>query len=514
MSDAQDQRPTGDAVTNGFAANCDTRANRIAVRFETESLTFGELAERSAALAHALGAVGLSTGERLAVMLPNSIEFIECLAASARLEVACLTLNWHLRADELAWVLEDSGATALVAHTELAPVVDAALAGRGLPVIWVGGDYEDRLAGAQGPPLPFPWPTAWPVIYTSGTSGRPKGVVHGAAPTPALMSMAYDALAEMWTYRSDDVHLVAGPLYHAGPLGYANLTLYVGGTVVIMDSWDPLEFLRAVQSLRVSTTFLTPAHLIRILEVPDDVRSRHDLSSLRHVIHAGAPCPIHVKQRIIEALPHAAIWEFYGMSEGGATRVSSEEWLARPGTVGRPWPGVEIRIIDPHTGEQLGAGEDGLVYVRPAMGRFHYHNNDAQTAAAWMDDVFTVGDIGHLDSDGYLFLTDRQSDLIIRNAVNISPREIEAVLHRHPAVVDCAVFGVPHDRDGEQVAAVVETRFAVTVDVLQAWCREQLDPFMCPSRIEVLDELPRDPNGKILKRLLREQAWAATGRAI
>lgn len=503
-------------MTKGFPHHVEARPDHLAVVLETESLTYAELAERSELLARVLRALGVVAGGRLALMLPNSIEFVECLVASARCQAACLTINWHLRADELAWVLDDSAAQVLIAHVELAEVVDAALGDRDLPVIWVGGDYEDRISAAArlGHQVPLVWPTSWPIIYTSGTSGRPKGIVHGSTPDIEMMTLAYDGLSALWTYGPDDIHLVAGPLYHAGPLGYCNLTLYSGGTVVLMDTWDPIEFLRSVQNLRVTTTFLTPAHFIRILEVPEAKRRRLDLTSLRHVIHAGAPCPITVKHRIIEALPHAAIWEFYGMSEGGATRASTEEWLERPGTVGRPWPGVEIRILDPDSGEPLGVNVDGLVYVRPARGRFHYHNDDAKTEDAWKGDAFTVGDVGHLDEDGYLYLTDRRADMVIRNGVNIYPREIEEVLYRHAQVVDCAVFGIPDDRSGEQLAAVVETRGPVTVEELQDWCRGALDPFKCPTVIDLREQLPRDPNGKVLKRRLRDEAWAATGRSI
>jgi long-chain acyl-CoA synthetase len=328
------------------------------------------------------------------------------------------------------------------------------------------------------------------------------------------MEMAADGLSSMWGYRADDVHLTAGPMYHAGPGGYAHSTLYVGGTVVLMRDWDAEGFLRLVEQHRVTTTFLTPAHFIRLLELPASTWAAYDQSSLRHVLHAGAPCPHSVKERIIAALPAAEVWELYGMSEGGATKVSSTDWLERPGTVGQPWPGVQIHVRDPDTGEEQPAGRDGIIWVTPAQGRFEYHNDPAKTAKAWRDGAFTVGDIGHLDDDGWLFLTDRQSDMIIRAGVNIYPREIENVLYQHPAVVDCAVFGVPHERDGEHPVAVVEVRTTVAVDELDRWCRERLDRYKVPSRIDLVTELPRDPNGKVLKRLLRDEAWAGTGRAI
>jgi long-chain acyl-CoA synthetase len=223
---------------------------------------------------------------------------------------------------------------------------------------------------------------------------------------------------------------------------------------------------------------------------------------------------VEVKRRIIEALPHTEIWELYGASEGGATRISPQEWLERPGSVGLPWPGVEIRVLG-DDGEPLPPGEPGLVYVRPAGGaRFHYHGDEAKTAQAWRDDAFTVGDIGYLDADGYLYLTDRASDMVIRGGVNVYPREIEEVLYRHPAVVDCAVFGVPDERYGEQLRAVVEVRVPVDPAALQAHVRAHLADFKVPAEVEIVDELPRSPNGKVMKRWLREQAWAGRDRHI
>jgi acyl-CoA synthetase (AMP-forming)/AMP-acid ligase II len=284
--------------------------------------------------------------------------------------------------------------------------------------------------------------------------------------------------------------------------------LIVGATTVILPTFDAREWFRLVAAHRVTRTFAVPAHFIRMLEVPEAERSGYDLSSLALIVHAGAPCPVPVKRRIIDALAPCEIAELYGMSEGGATRISMAEWLARPGSVGLPWPGVEVRILD-ESGASVPTGTPGLVYVAPPGGmRFHYHDDDTKTDAAWREGAFTVGDVGYLDADGYLYLTDRAVDMVIRGGVNIYPREVEDVLYAHPAVVDCAVFGVPDDRLGEQLLAVVELRTPVSADALVAFCRERLADFKVPAAVEIVDELPRQPNGKVLKRMLREQHWS------
>ena len=483
----------------GMAAHARTTPDKAAMVLGDDVCTYGELGDRAARLAtvlHDLGVPSDGTGA-VAAMVPNGFEFFEVAAAACRVEARFLPVNWHLKSDELAWILADSGAQVLVAHTSLKDFVDGAVAqAPTCRVLLVGDDYERSIADAR------PWPSeGWLspafIFYTSGTTGRPKGVVHGGL-KPEMMAMAQQGLVAMWGFRSDDVHILAGPAYHAGPGGYAFTTLFSGGTVAILPAWDAREALALIERRRVTTTFMTPAHFIRILEVPEEERSAFDLSSLRLIIHGGAPCPINVKQRIIEALPDTEVWELYGASEGGATRVSPAEWLERPGTVGKPWPGVEV-VID-------GDGEEGVIYIKPAGGAtFHYHRDDAKTDAAWKDEAFTVGDIGRLDEDGYLYITDRVSDMVLRDGVNVYPREIEDVLYLHPAVVDCAVFGVPDERHGEVLAAVVETRSPVTEQELAEHVRSKLADFKCPATFTFVDELPRDPNGKILKRLLKAQ---------
>jgi long-chain acyl-CoA synthetase len=477
--------------------------------------TYGALADRAARLAGAMHSFGVPAdgSGAVAAMVPNGFEFFETAAASCRAEARFLPVNWHLKADELAWILADSGAQVLVAHDSLRGYVDAALlSAPDCRALIVGDDYEAVIANAEAVDNEGFLSPAF-MFYTSGTTGRPKGVVHGGL-TPDGMGMAQRGLATMWGFREDDVHLLAGPAYHAGPGGYAFTTLFTGGTVAILPSWDARAALAEIDHRHVTTTFLTPAHFIRILEVPEPERAGYDLSSLRLVIHGGAPCPPSVKQRIIAALRDTEVWELYGASEGGATRVSPNDWLARPGTVGLPWPGVEILVLDDE-GQPADAGEAGVIYIKPPGGAntFHYHRDETKTAQAWRDGAFTVGDVGRLDDDGYLYITDRVSDMVIRDGVNVYPREIEDVLHVHPAVVDCAVFGVEDERHGEVIIAVIETRSPVTADDLSGHVRANLADFKCPERFTFVDELPRDPNGKILKRFLREAAKSPAERS-
>jgi long-chain acyl-CoA synthetase len=476
-------------------------------------VTYADFDDRSTRLAHALAGRGVGPDDRVAIMVPNSVEFFETWAAANKVGAAVVLVNWHLKADELAYILSDSGARVLVAHADLTEhVARARDAVAGCEVIVVGGatgpdEYEDAIAAeAGGAPLELGALTA-PVFYTSGTTGRPKGVLHGAA-DPAAAARNMEGQLLLWGWTPDDVYILSGPAYHAGPGGFTMAALYIGAPTVILPTFDPRAWLRLVDRHRVTCSFMVPAHFIRILEVPDVERAALDHSSLRLIVHAGAPCPRSVKHRIIEALEPAEIAELYGMSEGGATRISMAEWLERPGSVGTPWPGVEVRILD-DGGNAVPTGETGVIYVRPPGGvGFTYHDDPEKTAAAWSDDAFTVGDVGHLDADGYLFLTDRVADMVIRGGVNVYPREIEEVLHEHPAVVDCAVFGVPDERLGEQLHAVVEARAPVTDDELRAHCADHLADFKVPATFELVDELPRQPNGKVLKRLLRDQHWA------
>jgi long-chain acyl-CoA synthetase len=478
--------------------------------------TFGELEARGRRLAHALRSRGVSAGDRLAVMLPNGIEFFEVAHAAALLRAWLVPVNWHLKGPEVAWLLSDSDARAVVSNTVLwAATDDGSISDLDDAVLLTGdgGDYEAALREAPDDPIRDGWSTTQCMLYTSATTGRPKGVQRAVGDgDPGEQTLL--GTATLWGFTPDDVHVLGGPAYHGGPSGWAFITLFMGGTVVVLERFDGRAWLEAVDRHRATTAFLVPAHFIRILEVPVAERAGYDTSSLRLVLHGGAPCPVPVKHQILEMLPSTEVWEFYGASEGAGTRISPQEWLEHPGSVGKPWPGITVKILD-DDGKELLPGETGRIYlVPPASQRFSYRNDDDKTAAAWHDNSYTVGEVGHVDTDGYLYITDRASDMILRGGVNIYPREVEEVLYHHPAVVDCAAFGVPDDRYGERLKAMVEVRAPVTVDELLAHCRDRLSTFKCPEIVEIVATLPRDPNGKVLKRRLREEHWQGRANAI
>jgi long-chain acyl-CoA synthetase len=313
------------------------------------------------------------------------------------------------------------------------------------------------------------------------------------------------------------VHICGSPLYHTAVLAFASSSVHLGHPVVLMDKWTPEAMLASIDRYGVTHSHMVPTQFNRLLALPPAVRDRYDVSSLRNMIHAAAPCPIEVKRQMLEWWG-PVIYEYYAATEGGGTLVSAEEWLERPGTVGKAWPSSEIRILD-DDGNDVPTGETGTVYMKLASAAFEYHKNAESTAANRREGFFTVGDIGYLDEGGYLFLCDRKSDMIISGGVNIYPAEIEGELHAHPKVADVAVFGIPHPDWGEEVKAVVQPVDGVEpgdefAAELAQWCSTRMAKFKIPRSFDFSEELPRDPNGKLYKRRLRDPYWEGHDKAI
>jgi long-chain acyl-CoA synthetase len=502
--------PTDLAVTGprGLAAIAAADPARPALVCGDERVTFGRLDRAANAMAHALAGHAVGPGDRVAVMLGNGTDAFVAWYAAARRGALVVPVSTRLTAPEAAYIVSDSGAIVLV-H-DGSPAAAAAATTTGVTAVRV--DPSALTVGADRPPdddyLGAPVTT---MSYTSGTTGRPKGI--SRPPPRATREAAANPFAEFWGLRPGDVHLMCGPGYHVAPSAYAQMSLNEGGTVVIMTKWDATEALRLIEAERVTTAQMVPANFIRILEA--DWPS-FDRTSIRKILHAAAPCPVPVKRKIIEVFPPGSIWEYYGASEGMASVISPEEWLSKPGSVGRPFPGLSVRILD-EEGTDLPPGEVGAIYISSFSHlRFGYHNDPEKTDSAWRDDFFTVGDLGWLDEDGYLFLADRRTDLIISGGVNIYPAEVETALAEDPDVVDAAVFGLPDERMGQKVHAVVELRPGAPrqADALLTRLATRLADYKRPRAVEFVDVLPREENGKVMKARLRAERMepATAGR--
>jgi long-chain acyl-CoA synthetase len=517
--------PAVQAARTGMtvALHAATEPGRLAIvpADGSPSVTYGELNARANKVARALRARGIRAGDGVVIMCANRPEFVEVYAACMRSGFRLTTVNWHLTADEAAYIIADCEAKVIVADARFADVAkvaaDAADAAAetgveaGLPIVRlaVGGDiasfeaYDSALAGVDGSDIDDPI-LGGTMLYTSGTTGRPKGVYRKDRVATSF------AVLGLFAPQPGDVHLCTGPLYHAAPLAFSlGIPLLLGATVVLMDGWDAAESLALIERHAVTHVHMVPTMFHRLLSLPESAREGWDVSSLRFVVHGAAPCPVHVKQRLIDWLG-PIVFEYYAATEGTATWVTSAQWLERPGTVGKVEPPDLVRIVDPF-GEPLAAGEVGLVSIKsPENGRFEYFKDAEKTASTYRGDYFALGDVGYVDGDGYLYLTDRSANLIISGGVNIYPAEVDAVLLEHPAVGDAATIGVPDDEWGETVLAVVEPAAGVVGDEelaaeLIEFCRERLARFKCPRKVEFLGELPRQDNGKIYKRLLRDR---------
>ncbi|HXW46105.1 MAG TPA: acyl-CoA synthetase [Streptosporangiaceae bacterium] len=476
-------------------------------------VTFAELDARSRQVSRLLAGLGVGPGDHVAVLMANRPEYFEIGWGCQRRGTYWTPVNWHLNADEAGYIVRDCGATVLFASPETAQLA-AQIAAQvpGLTTFAVGGDgagllsYHDAIAGLSAGPLPDEVEGMY-FYYSSGTTGRPKGILRSWTFPPFGAGVGLEPLlAGVFGFGSDTVYLCPAPLYHAAPLGFSMGTLRLGGTVVLMERFDPVECLRAIERHKVTAVQFVPTHFVRLLKLPQEQRRAFDISSLQTIVHAAAPCPVDVKRQMIEWLG-PILWEYYAGSEGnGMTVIDSPGWLARPGTVGRALA-ASVHIVA-EDGSELPPGEDGIIYFDGAP--FEYHNDPVKTASSRHERGWsTLGDVGHLDADGYLYLSDRRTDLIISGGVNIYPAEIEQALIMHPAVADVAVIGVPDAEMGQSVLAVVQLSHAVTgspqlaADLIEH-CRSQLASFKCPRSVEFVAQLPRTPTGKLQRRKLRD----------
>ncbi|MBK7323039.1 MAG: AMP-binding protein [Candidatus Microthrix sp.] len=526
-----------------------TRGDEPAIVDGRGTRTWVQLNERVERLVHALRDRGLNSGDCVMAMLGNQAEAIEVALACAHGGWLLVPVNWHWVADEVAYVLGDTDAAAVVVDARWVEVVTAALALAGateaalpsvrLPSVRVLVDGPDG-HGADDPPDGFegyeelvasgvPGEIAdaergGPMFYTSGTTGRPKGVrsvLGTVGGPPEVLTLIAHSLAPAMELRitgaSDQqaVQAICGPIYHSAQWVFAHFSLLCGNAVVLQHRFDPDELLSLIDEHQVTNIHLVPTQMMRLLDLGDERWAAFSGNSLRSVIHGAAACPPQTKRDLIDALG-PIVTEYYGGTEGGFISViTSDEWLERPGSVGKPLPSFELALLD-DLGEPVPQGQPGQVWFRSLLGSdFEYHNAPDKTASAHRNGFGTLGDVGYLDDEGYLFLSGRTIDMIVSGGVNIYPAEIEAVLADHPAISDVAVFAVPHAEMGESVHAAVSLAEglawdeALEADVV-AWCRERMAGYKCPRSFEVHDELPRSAAGKLLKSPLRKPWWPDT----
>ncbi len=506
------------------------------------TLNLAQFDERARKAATVLQDCGVVPGDGVALYLRNDFAYFEAAFAAGIVGAYPVPVNWHYTPDEAGYLLRDSAVKLLVIHADLLPPIAEAVP-EGLQIVVVDTPPEVRAAYNLGdvplPPglpvwgklvdaaAPFAGEPAVPlssIIYTSGTTGRPKGV-RRATFTPeqgeavnAMLGWSY-GYTEVLEGRADPASIttaVIGPVYHSAPNAHSAFSIRVGANVVICPRFDAEELLALIEREKITHLNMVPIMFNRLLRLPEDVKRKYDLSSLRFVTHAAAPCPPPVKRAMIEWWG-PVINEYYGSTEmGNVTSLTSQEWLAHPGSVGKIMPGVDLRVVD-EDGNDVPPGTVGEVIGRGRHGTdFTYQNAPEKRASMEKYGLITPGDVGYFDADGFLYLCDRKNDMIISGGANIYPAEIEAELHKLPGVADCAVFGIPDEEFGESVMAVVQAMPGVTLhtDDLKAELRRVMTAYKVPRRIDFADSLPREDSGKIFKRKLREPFWAGRDRAI
>ena len=515
-----------EAAANGMviALHAQAAPNRPAILSPNGDRTYAELNAKANQLVRALRRAGLKEGDAVALLCANRPEFVEVCVAGARSGFRLTPINWHLSGEEIGYIVENCEAKAFIVDARFSDsAIEAARFGKDLICnLAVAGSiesftsYDDALAQEDGHDIADPT-AGTQMLYTSGTTGHPKGVYRRSAPpvSPLLLKLRETANFDP----SVDIALSTGPLYHAAPLALnLNFPLNSGVGVVLMDRWDAEETLKLVAKHKITHTHVVPTMLHRMLALPDDVRNKYDTSSLRWVLHGAAPCPVHVKEESIKWLG-PVIYEYYAATEGGGIFTESEEWLAKPGTVGRVLEGVVV-VVQDDEGQSLPAGEVGTIYFKaPDVGRFEYYNAPEKTEGAYRGDYYTMGDMGYLDSDGFLFLTGRSAEVIISGGVNIYPAEVDQELLRHPAVADVATVGVPNEEWGEEVKAVVQLAEGIQPSEeikqdLLSFAHDHLAGYKRPRSIDFATDLPRLPTGKIVRRQVREPYWEGRDKKI
>ena len=500
------------------------------------SATIDAMQVRAAQAASGLASLGVGQGDAVALFLRNDIAAFEAGAATGLVGAYAVPINWHLSADEAAYILADCGARALIVHADLLAKLAPAIAGD-IAVLVV--ETPPELAEAYGipeadrpvPPGSLNWSTwlegfaprppqdiAAPgaMIYTSGTTGRPKGVRRTPVDESQMLAL-YMPILTAFGLQPGIRTVIPAPLYHSAPNTYAALCVRIGAEkIVLMPRFEPEELLQLIETHRITHIQTVPTMFIRLLKLPAEIRQKYDVSSLEFVVHAAAPCPSEVKQAMIDWWG-PVINEYYGATEiGSVVFCTSAEWMAHPGTVGRALPGVELRVLNVE-GRDCAVGVAGDVYARIlAATDFTYHGDDAKRRNAERNGLISVGDIGYLDAEGFLYLCDRRNDMVISGGVNIYPAEIEGALVGMPIVADCAVFGIPDDEMGEALCACVQLALDADEDEasIRTFLRSHLASYKVPKKIVFMDQLPREDSGKIFKRRLREPYWAGRERRI
>ena len=500
-------------------ASSRTDPQAIALDDLAQRRSWAELEDRVTRMANGLRRdFHLGTDDHIALLMHNRAEAIECLVAGIAAGVWVTPINWHLTPDEIAYVIRDSGARVVFADAERAALARAA----GAPeVIEVEDELERWLAGASDAPIDLAGPAGGNMIYTSGTTGLPKGVKRARPASLDAALAAQRVYADSIDLDGCGPHLVTGPLYHAAPLMLAIYEQQNGAPIVIMPRWDDEHCLQLIEEHEIRHTHLVPTMFVRLLRLPPETRARYGRPALHRVLHGAAPVAEQVKREMIDWWGPILL-EYWGGTEGGVnTVVDSEQWLAHPGTVGRALPAFEIFAVDDR-GKRLPADEIGTLYCRDSRfdRGFEYHDDPAKTEAAYLEPgVFTLGDMGFVDADGFVHLADRRSNMIISGGVNIYPAEIEQVLVGHPAVLDVAVFGIPDEEWGESVKAAVElapgaeASDALALELV-AFARERLAGYKVPRSIDFEASLPRHLSGKLYVRRLRDPYWAGHSRKI